>query len=109
VELVQELLGIGWRKLKRKPGETPAVQFRTGSATVSLEFRPLGPSGSSAFGVEVAGKGIEFKQPIPLGDDYMAPVAAKFARMLQIGKPCLSHEELLAPIRLMSEIEALLR
>ena len=108
MELVQELLGIAWKKLKPKPAATPTVQFKTNSALVSLEFRPLGPSGSAAFGVEVAGKGIEFKQAIPLGDDYMAPVAAKFAKMIQTGKACLSHEELLAPIRLMHEIGALL-
>jgi len=38
----------------------------------------------------------------------MAPVAAKFAKMLETGHACLSHEELLAPVRLMHEIEALL-
>lgn len=108
VELVQELLGISWRKLRRKSGANPAVQFKTNGTTVSLEFRPLGPSGSSAFGVEVDGKGLELKQPIALGDDYMAPVAAKFAKMLETGKPCLSHEELLAPVRLMRELEELL-
>jgi predicted dehydrogenase len=108
VELVQELLGIGWKKLRVRSGTNPAVQFKTNGAIVSLEFRPLGPSGSSAFGVDVEGKGLEFKQPIPLGDDYMAPVAAKFAKMLESGKSCLSHEELVAPLRLMREIEELL-
>jgi hypothetical protein len=38
----------------------------------------------------------------------MAPVAAKCAKMLQSGHACLSHEELLAPVRMMHEIEALL-
>ena len=108
VELVQELLGPGWKKLKRKSGDLPVVQFRTNGTTATLEFRPLGPSGNSAFGVEVVGKGLEFTQPIPLGDDYMAPVAAKFAKMLQSGHACLSHEELLPPVRMMHEIEALL-
>jgi len=107
VELVQELLGIGWKKLKRRDG-TPTLQFQANGATVLLEFRPLGSSGRSDFGVEVSAKGLEFKQPIPLGDDYMAPVAAKFAKMIECGQPCLSHDELLAPIRLMREIEDLL-
>jgi len=108
VELVQELLGVDWKKLKRKSGSSPAVQFRANGATVTLEFRPLGPAGNSAFGVEVVAKDLGFKQPIPLGNDYMAPVAAKFAKMLETGHACLSHEELLAPVRLMHEIEALL-
>jgi len=108
VELVQELLGIGWRKLKLKAAANPVIQFKTNRTAVSLDFRPLGPSGSSAFGVEVKGKGIEFQQPIALGDDYMAPVATKFAKMIATGKPCLSHQDLLAPIRLMGEIDALL-
>jgi len=108
VELVQELLGVDWKKLKRKSGSSPAVQFRANGATVTLEFRPLGPAGKSAFGVEVVAKDLGFKQPIPLGNDYMAPVAAKFAKMLETGHACLSHEELLAPVRLMHEIEALL-
>jgi predicted dehydrogenase len=108
VELAQELLGIGWKKLKRK-GEAPTLQFKANGATVLLEFRPLGPSGTSAFGVEVSAKGLAFNQQIPLGDDYMAPVAAKFAKMIESGRPCLSHEELLAPVRLMREIENLLR
>lgn len=108
VELVQELLGIEWKKLKLKTASAPTVQFKTNGTVVSLEFRPLGPSGNSAFGVEVNGEGIDFKQPISLGDDYMAPVAAKFAKAIQTGKACLSHEELLAPIRLMSEIDVLL-
>jgi len=38
----------------------------------------------------------------------MAPVAAKFAKMLETGHACLSHEELLAPVRLMHAIEELL-
>ena len=108
VELVQELLGVDWKKLKRKSGSSPAVQFRANGATVTLEFLRLGPAGNSAFGVEVVAKGLGFKQPIPLGNDYMAPVAAKFAKMLETGHACLSHEELLAPVRLMHEIEALL-
>ena len=108
VELVQQLLGIEWKKLRLKAAPIPTVQFKTNGTLVSLEFRPLGPSGNSAFGVEVEGKGVDFKQAIPLGDDYMAPVAEKFARMLQTRTPCLSHEELLAPIRMMDEIVALL-
>ena len=58
--------------------------------------------------MEVEGRDLAFKQPIPLGDDYMAPVAAKFAKMIETGRPCLSHDELLAPILLMREIETLL-
>ena len=108
VELVQELLGTSWKKLKLKAAANPVIQFKTNRTAVSLEFRPIGPSGSSAFGVEVKGKGIEFHQPIALGDDYMAPVATKFAKMIATGKPCLSHQDLLAPIRLMGEIDALL-
>ena len=108
MELVQELLGISWKKLKLKSATYPTVQFKTNGTAVSLEFRPLGPSGSSAFGVEVNGKGLGCNQPIALGDDYMAPVAAKFAKMLETRKACLSHDELLAPIRLMHEIDGLL-
>ena len=108
VELVLELLGTGWKKLKLRPGPYPMVQFKTSGTAVSLEFRPLGPSGSSAFGVEAEGKGLALKQPIALDEDYMAPVAAKFAKLLHTGKSCLSPEELLAPIRLMHEIEQLL-
>lgn len=108
IELVQELLGTSWKKLKRKGSDGAVVQFKTNGTTVSLEFRPLGPSGSSAFGVDVTAKGLAFKQAIPLGDDYMAPVAAKFVKMIESGRPCLSHDDLLAPIRLMREIDELL-
>ena len=45
---------------------------------------------------------------ILLNDDYMAPVAAKFAKLLETGRSCLSPEQLLAPVRLMREINELL-
>ena len=108
LELVQELLGISWRKLRLKSAGDPVVQFKTNSVAASIEFRPLGPSGSSAFGVEVASRNLEFKQPILLDDDYMAPVAAKFAKLIETGRSCLSPEQLLAPVRLMREINELL-
>jgi predicted dehydrogenase len=106
IELVQELLGIDSRKLAVAGGDVPVVTYQCGDAKVTIELRPLDASGSSAFGVRVRAKAAELDQPIVLGDDYMAPVAAKIAAMLRTGRSPLSRAELLAPVALMEEIEA---
>ena len=109
VELVQELLGPGWRKVSSKPGKNPLIRFRSGEHTATLEFRPLDASGSSSFGVEVTAPGVHIVQPIPLADDYMAPVVDQIAAMLRAGTSPMSRDELLAPIALMEEVDALLK
>ncbi len=73
-----------------------------------MEFRPLEATGTSSFGVEIEAPGMRLHQPIPLGDDYMAPVCESIAAMLRSGKSPLSAEELLSPVRMMAEIDALL-
>lgn len=108
VELVQELLGPAYGPVTAVPGPDAAVQFDAGRADVMLAFRPLGPSGESAFGVTLRGGDVTFSQPIPLGDDYMAPVCDRIAKMLRTGRSSLTAEALLAPIRLMDEIDAAL-
>lgn len=109
IELAQELIGVEWRKLKLRHDTEPRIQYRSGEASVTLEFRPLGESGSSAFGVEVKAPDVRLVQPVPLGDDYMVPVADQIATMLKTGASPMTHAELLAPVRLMSEIDALLK
>ena len=106
IELVLELVGPEWRDLTQK-GHA-AVRYKSGPHRVTLEFRPLGSSGTSEFGVAVKAGRTAFEQSILLGDDYMAPVAAKIAAMLQYGNAPMDREALLAPVRMMAEIEAAL-
>lgn len=109
VELVQELLGPDWCDVTLVDGPAPRVGYRCGDHAVELEFRPLGEQGSSAFGVSVTASGTSVIQPVPLGDDYMAPVADEIAAMLRSGLSPMTRKELLAPVTLMAEIEGLLR
>lgn len=109
IELAQELLGVEWRKLGLRAEDDPAaVRYRCGPHTVTLEFRPL-RSGSSDFGVEVNAGKVAFRQSIPLGDDYMLPVCDQIAAMLRNGHGTMTRRELLAPVALMEEIDALLK
>jgi predicted dehydrogenase len=108
VELVQELLGIEWRKLSLVSGDPARVRYKTQEHRVTLEFRPLVDGQSSDFGVVVRAGGIAFQQSIPLGDDYMLPVADQIAAMLRSRRSRMTSAELLAPIALMEEIEAML-
>lgn len=109
VELVQELLGIEWRKLGLASDDPPRVRYKTHEHAVTLEFRPLVEGQSSDFGVMVKAGKIKFQQSIALGDDYMLPVADQIAAMLRNSHSPMSRAELLAPIALMEEIDALLR
>jgi predicted dehydrogenase len=109
VELAQELLGAAWSDVRVDVGEAPVVRYRAGEHNVVLNLRPLGESGSSAFGVTTESGGISSEQPIPLGDDYMAPVAERIAEMFRTGRCPMTSEELLAPVTLMAEIDRLLR
>jgi hypothetical protein len=109
VELVQELIGVGWQGLEFAGGDNPTIRYRAGRNSVALEFQPLGESGHSAFGVKVTAKGANFEHPVPLGDDYMAPVAAQIAAMLKAGRSPMSREGLLAPVAMMETIDAALR
>jgi hypothetical protein len=72
-----------------------------------MTLRPLGPTGASAFGVGVTAPQLSCDKPIPLSDDYMAPVADRIAAMLRSGQG-MDRTTLLAPVRLMADIEALL-
>lgn len=108
VELAQELLGPQFRKVKRRGSDEPVIAYRCGENSVTLSFHPLGVSGHSDFGVEVVGKEASFRQPIVPGDDYMLPVIDQFAAMLRSGASPMSREDLLAPLALMEEIDALL-
>lgn len=108
VELMQELLGTGWTDLSVEAGADPKIRFRCGDAKASMTFHPLGVSGSSAFGATVKAGKVRLEQPIPLPGDYMLPVVNRIAQMLRSGKG-MSRDELLAPVRMMAQIEALLR
>ena len=108
IELALELLGPAFRKVKLAGRSEPGVTYRSGNNEVTLSFHPLGRSGHSDFGVEIASKGVNFGGPVLLGDDYMAPVVDQFAAMLRTGRSPMTQEELLAPLALMEEIEAVL-
>lgn len=108
VELAQELLGLEFHKVKLRAADEPVISYRTGAHRVMLSFHPLGSSGHSDFGVEVAAKGASFRRPIVLGDDYMLPVVDQIATMLHGGASPMSTEELIAPLALMEEIDTLL-
>jgi predicted dehydrogenase len=108
VELAQELVGSDWREVGIERGTNPRVYYRAGPHEVTMEFRPLGETGSSAFGVKIETPGTGLDQPIPLGDDYMAPVCDSIAAMLRTGASPMSRDELLTPVALMEEIDRLL-
>ena len=107
LELMQELAGTAWSGLHVEPGDDPVIRYDAGRASVTMTLHPLGPSGSSAFGVGVTAPQLSCDNHIPLGDDYMAPVTDHIAAMLRSGRG-LDRETLLAPIRMMAEIDALL-
>jgi predicted dehydrogenase len=109
VELAQELIGITWRDLALDGGTNPVIRYRADANTVSLTLQPLDESGHSSFSVRVRARDVMFDHSVPLGDDYMAPVAAQIAAMLNTGRSPMSREELLAPVAMMEEIDALLR
>ncbi len=108
VELIEELVGPDCHDVRVEEGTTPRVHCRAGLHDVTLEFRPLDETGSSAFGVRIETPGTVLDQPIPLGDDYMAPVCDRMAAMLRTGASPMSRHELLAPIALMEEVDRLL-
>ncbi len=108
IELVQELLGPQFREVSLRNEDPPVIACRIAGNEATLSFRPLGPSGHSDFGVEVAAKGVHFRQPIMLGDDYMLPVVDRFAAMLRTGVAPMTRDELIAPLRLMEAIDTLL-
>jgi predicted dehydrogenase len=108
LELMQELVGTDWSGLRVEPGDEPVISYEAGRASVTMTLHPLGPTGASAFGVGVTAPQLNCDKPIPLGDDYMAPVADRIAAMLRSGQG-MDRETLLAPIRLMTAVDALLR
>jgi len=104
---MQELVGTEWTTLRIEPGDEPIIRYEAGRASVTMTLRRLGPTGSSAFGVGVTSPQLSCDKPIPLGDDYMLPVADHIVAMLQNGVG-MDRETLLAPVRLMAEIDRLL-
>ena len=108
IELLQELTSTKWSGLRVESGDEPIIRYESGRATVSISFRPLGASGSSAFGVSVRSPVLTCETPIPLPSDYMAPVTDRIATMLQTGQSSMDREALLAPVQMMAEINALL-
>jgi len=107
IELMQELVGTQWGNLRVEAGDHPIIRYEAGRAGVTLQLHPLGPSGSSAFGASVKSPQLTCDTPIPLPDDYTAPVTDRIAAMLRTGQG-MDRETLLAPIRMMAEIDALL-
>jgi predicted dehydrogenase len=105
IELMQELVGTEWSNLRVEAGDRQTIRYEAGRASVTLQLRPLGPSGSSAFGIAVKSPQLNCDTPIPLPDDYMAPVTDRVAAMLRTGQG-MDREALLAPIRMMAEIDA---
>jgi hypothetical protein len=106
---MQELIGASWSDLRlEQAGAHPVVRYKTGDIDAELAFHPLDVSGSSAFGVSLVSATESLDRLIPLPDDYMLPVADRIARMLQTGDSGMTREQLLAPIRMMAEISALL-
>lgn len=107
IELLQELVGTRWSELRRDAGGDPTIRCEAGRASVTLSFRPLGPDGASAFGVAVQSPQLSCDTPIRLPDDYMAPVTDRIATLLRTGQG-MDRDTLLAPIRMMTQIDALL-
>jgi len=105
IELLHELVGARWSELRLDAGDHPIVRYEAGRASVTLHLHPLGPGGSSEFGVSVHSPELSCDIPIPLGPVYMAPVTDSIAAMLRTGRG-MDRETLLAPIRMMAEIDA---
>ena len=108
VELAQEVFGLAWTDLRRATGPHPAVRCQCGRTSITLEFHPLDASGSSEFGVSIAAPDVTFEHPISLPDAYMRPVVDRFAEMLRTGRSPMTRETLLAPLKMMAEIDRLL-
>lgn len=108
VELAMELLGSNFRKVKLGAATEPTIAYRSDGNEIRLTFHPLGASAHAEFGVEVAAEDGHFRQPLPLGDDYMLPVVDQIAAMLRAHAAPMTREDLLAPLALMEEIIALL-
>lgn len=108
VELALELLGTNFRKVKLRAAPEPTIMYRAGESDVTLTFHPPGGSGQSEFGVEVRAGDIHFRQPLPLGDDYMLPVVDRIAAMLHTRAAPMAADDFIAPLALMDEIARLL-
>lgn len=109
IELMQELIGTSWSHLRlERAGPHPVFKYEMDDIEAELAFHPLGDTGSSAFGVSLVSPAETLDRPIPLPDDYMLPVANRIARMLQTGDSGMTRDQLLAPVRMMTEIAALL-
>lgn len=106
LEVAQELIGTEWRDLRREPGDAPLFRYDSGRASVTLAFHPP-DAGGAAFGVSVRAPQLSCDRPLVLSDEYMAPVVDRIAAMLRTGQG-MRRETLLAPVRMMAEIEALL-
>jgi predicted dehydrogenase len=107
-EMVQEICGTAWQDLTLAAGGAePVFRFRAGQAEVTLSLRTQ--SEAPGFGVVLATAAGRQAWPIPLPDDYMAPVAARIARMLAEHRARLTAEQMLAPLRFIAEIDSLLR
>ena len=108
IELAMELLGPNFRKVRHRASEGAVVTYRCDDNDVTLSFHPLGQSGHSDFGVDVTARNVHFRQTIVLGDDYMVPVVNQIATMVRTRVSPMPREQLIAPLALMEEIDALL-
>lgn len=106
VELAMELIGPGWEHVTVAAMDGGLVAgYRSPRGPVRLELRPAGAYGSTSFGVRIEALDGVLDEPIPLGDDYMAPVAERVVAMLEARRSPLTSDELLAPVALIAAIE----
>lgn len=111
VEMALELVGPSFRDVSvgRADDRTVLVRFTGDAAEVLLRLVTPDPDASSWFGIEARSGDRMIRGQIALPDDYMAPVLERFMAMVASGIVPLSREELLAPIALLTEIDAQLQ
>ncbi|HEX7346777.1 MAG TPA: Gfo/Idh/MocA family oxidoreductase, partial [Candidatus Limnocylindrales bacterium] len=82
---------------------------RAGDIDVTVRLLPPASPDDIRFHVEVNCRDGGVARNIGLGDDYMAPVLDRFMEMAATGKPPLTRDQMLTPIRILEVAERALR
>jgi predicted dehydrogenase len=107
VELALQLAGSDFSDIAVDLADPDAVvaTCKVGAKNVTIHLVRQREGEASFFTAEAECPGGIVAQTIGLGDDYMAPVLERFIAMVESGKARMSGAELLAPVRLIAEIQ----
>jgi predicted dehydrogenase len=110
-ELAVELAGAEITDLMvETAGSNGAVVVgQAGNVGITVRLLPPASPDDIRFHVEVNCRGGGVARDIGLGDDYMAPVLDRFMEMAGTGRPALTRDQMLTPIRILEAAERALR